>query len=84
MSTLLFDTSALIELCRENGVAKLGVFGSMAMNLWDATRCGLLPRLTIICRCCMLLAPSRTGDAVTFPVEGFDGGSISMLTLQPG
>lgn len=30
MSALLFDTNALIELCRENDVAKLGVFGSMA------------------------------------------------------
>lgn len=30
MSALLFDTNTLIELCRENDVAKLGVFGSMA------------------------------------------------------
>jgi predicted nucleotidyltransferase len=30
MSALLFDTTTLIELCRENDVAKLGVFGSMA------------------------------------------------------
>ena len=30
MSALLFDTNALINLCRENDVAKLGVFGSMA------------------------------------------------------
>jgi predicted nucleotidyltransferase len=30
MSALLFDTNALIKLCRENDVAKLGVFGSMA------------------------------------------------------
>jgi predicted nucleotidyltransferase len=30
MSALLFDTNALIQLCRENDVAKLGVFGSMA------------------------------------------------------
>jgi predicted nucleotidyltransferase len=30
MSTLMFDTNALIRLCRENDVAKLGVFGSMA------------------------------------------------------
>lgn len=30
MSPLLFDTNTLIELCRENDVAKLAVFGSMA------------------------------------------------------
>lgn len=30
MSALLFDTNTLIDLCRENDVAKLGVFGSMA------------------------------------------------------
>jgi len=30
MSALLFDTNALIKLCRENDVAKLGVFGSIA------------------------------------------------------
>jgi uncharacterized protein len=30
MSALLFDTNTLIELCRENDVATLGVFGSMA------------------------------------------------------
>ena len=30
MSAPMFDTKALIELCRENDVAKLGVFGSMA------------------------------------------------------
>jgi 4,5-DOPA dioxygenase extradiol len=31
-----------------------------------------------------ILALQRDGDAVTFPVEGFDGGSISMLTVQMG
>ena len=30
MSTVLFDTNALINLCRENDVAKLEVFGSTA------------------------------------------------------
>ena len=30
MSAFLFNTNALIQLCRENDVAKLGVFGSMA------------------------------------------------------
>ena len=30
MSTVLFDTNALINICRENDVAKLEVFGSMA------------------------------------------------------
>jgi 4,5-DOPA dioxygenase extradiol len=28
-----------------------------------------------------VLATSRQGDVVTFPVEGIDGGSISMLTV---
>lgn len=27
---------------------------------------------------------SRRADPVTFPVQGFDGGSISMLTVQIG
>jgi 4,5-DOPA dioxygenase extradiol len=31
-----------------------------------------------------VLATSRQGDAVTFPVEGIDGGSISMLTVRIG
>jgi 4,5-DOPA dioxygenase extradiol len=31
-----------------------------------------------------VLALRRETDAVTFPVEGFDGGSISMLTVQIG
>jgi 4,5-DOPA dioxygenase extradiol len=31
-----------------------------------------------------VLAQQRDGDAVTFPVEGFDGGSISMLSIQIG
>jgi predicted nucleotidyltransferase len=35
MSALLFDTNKLIELCRENDVAKLGVFGSMARGESD-------------------------------------------------
>ena len=30
MSTVLFDTNALINICRENDVAKLEVFGSTA------------------------------------------------------
>jgi uncharacterized protein len=30
MSPILFDTNALISLCRENDVAKLEVFGSVA------------------------------------------------------
>jgi|SRR6266850_1272680 len=30
MSTVLFDTNALIAICRENDVAKLEVFGSAA------------------------------------------------------
>jgi 4,5-DOPA dioxygenase extradiol len=31
-----------------------------------------------------VLGLSRDGDAVSFPVRGFDGGSISMLTVQIG
>jgi 4,5-DOPA dioxygenase extradiol len=31
-----------------------------------------------------ILALRREGEQVTFPVEGFDGGSISMLTVQIG
>jgi 4,5-DOPA dioxygenase extradiol len=31
-----------------------------------------------------VLALRREGDAVSFPVEGFDGGSISMLTVRIG
>lgn len=35
MTALPFDTTKLIEICRQNDVAKLGVFGSMARG--DAT-----------------------------------------------
>ena len=35
MTALPFDTNKLIEICRQNDVAKLGVFGSMARG--DAT-----------------------------------------------
>jgi 4,5-DOPA dioxygenase extradiol len=31
-----------------------------------------------------VLGASDEGDAVTFPVEGMDGGSISMLSVQIG
>ena len=31
-----------------------------------------------------VLAQQQADDAVTFPVEGFDGGSVSMLTVQIG
>jgi 4,5-DOPA dioxygenase extradiol len=31
-----------------------------------------------------VLALQRDGDKVTFPVEGFDGGSVSMLTVRIG
>ena len=31
-----------------------------------------------------ILALQRDGDSVSFPVEGFDGGSVSMLTVQIG
>jgi 4,5-DOPA dioxygenase extradiol len=31
-----------------------------------------------------VLAQHRPGEPVSFPVEGFDGGSISMLTVQVG
>jgi 4,5-DOPA dioxygenase extradiol len=31
-----------------------------------------------------VLAAGQTDDAVRFPIEGVDGGSISMLTVQIG
>jgi 4,5-DOPA dioxygenase extradiol len=31
-----------------------------------------------------VLGGRQTGDAITFPVEGVDGGSISMLSVQVG
>ena len=31
-----------------------------------------------------ILALQRTGDPITFPVGGFDGGSVSMLSVQVG
>jgi 4,5-DOPA dioxygenase extradiol len=31
-----------------------------------------------------VIGSSRPGDEVNFPVEGFDGGSISMLSVQLG
>jgi 4,5-DOPA dioxygenase extradiol len=31
-----------------------------------------------------VLAQHREADVVTFPVDGFDGGSISMLAVQIG
>jgi 4,5-DOPA dioxygenase extradiol len=31
-----------------------------------------------------VLALKRDGEEVTFPVEGFDGGSVSMLTVRIG
>jgi len=30
------------------------------------------------------MALRRANDEVTFPIEGFDGGSISMLTVRIG
>ena len=35
MSAILFDRNALINICRENDVAKLGVFGSTARGEAD-------------------------------------------------
>ncbi|HEX4079804.1 MAG TPA: hypothetical protein VHX61_13125 [Rhizomicrobium sp.] len=31
-----------------------------------------------------ILGARRAGDAITFPVEGVDGGSISMLAARVG
>jgi 4,5-DOPA dioxygenase extradiol len=31
-----------------------------------------------------VIATQREGDRISFPVEGFDGGSISMLTIKVG
>ena len=35
MSAILFDTNALINICRENDVSKLGMFGSAARGEAD-------------------------------------------------
>jgi len=35
MVTLPFDTNKLIEICRQNDVTRLGVFGSMARGQFD-------------------------------------------------
>jgi 4,5-DOPA dioxygenase extradiol len=31
-----------------------------------------------------VLATRQQGEVITFPIEGIDGGSISMLTVQLG
>jgi 4,5-DOPA dioxygenase extradiol len=31
-----------------------------------------------------VLASRQEGEVITFPIEGVDGGSISMLTVQVG
>jgi len=31
-----------------------------------------------------VIATKRQGEIITFPIEGVDGGSISMLTVQVG
>jgi hypothetical protein len=31
-----------------------------------------------------VIAQSREGEPISFPVEGFDGGSVSMLSVQIG
>jgi 4,5-DOPA dioxygenase extradiol len=31
-----------------------------------------------------VIALRRVGEEITFPVEGFDGGSISMLSVKVG
>jgi 4,5-DOPA dioxygenase extradiol len=31
-----------------------------------------------------VIAQQREGEPITFPVEGFDGGSVSMLSVQIG
>jgi 4,5-DOPA dioxygenase extradiol len=31
-----------------------------------------------------VIATKQQGDIITFPIEGVDGGSISMLTVQVG
>lgn len=33
-------------------------------------------------RCSLCEAPSQEGESVTFPIEGVDGGSVSMLAVQ--
>jgi 4,5-DOPA dioxygenase extradiol len=40
--------------------------------------------MIIICLFLYVMAQQKEGDEVSFPVEGFDGGSISMLSVKIG
>jgi 4,5-DOPA dioxygenase extradiol len=42
------------------------------------------PHQIIICLCSMLPGTRTSSELVTFPVEGVDGGSVSMLAVRVG
>jgi 4,5-DOPA dioxygenase extradiol len=73
-----FDARAR-ELLLANDHAPLVNYESMGRDatLSAPTPDHYLPLLYVI-------AQRREGDEITFPVEGFDGGSISMLTVRIG
>ena len=47
-----------------------------------ATRCSPPPPPTTTCRCSTSSARRHPEDVATFPVEGIDGGSVSMLSVE--
>ena len=57
---------------------------SSPTRAWAATRTSRRRRPSTTCRCSTSWALRRPDDAVTFPVEGIDGGSVSMLTVRIG
>jgi 4,5-DOPA dioxygenase extradiol len=73
-----FDAQAR-ELIEANDHAPLVAYESLGRDatLSAPTPDHYLPLLYVI-------AQQREGERVTFPVEGFDGGSISMLTVRVG
>ncbi|MFL6228151.1 MAG: 4,5-DOPA dioxygenase extradiol [Pyrinomonadaceae bacterium] len=73
-----FETRAR-ELIEANDHAPLIAYESLGRDatLSAPTPDHYLPLLYV-------LAQQREGEPVTFPVEGFDGGSISMLTVRVG
>jgi 4,5-DOPA dioxygenase extradiol len=73
-----FDARAR-ELIESNDHAPLVAYESLGRDatLSAPTPDHYLPLLYVI-------AQQREGERVTFPVEGFDGGSISMLTVRVG
>ena len=54
------------------------------MNPWAATQTLSVPTPDHYLPLLYVLALRREGDDLTFPVDGLDGGSVSMLTVQIG